>query len=297
MKANKNSISDSLDNEKEVLNKKKLCCLSKKKNLKQKDFSKAHTLYLKQISKEKKIIKISQIVILIILLGLWELTTQIGLLDAFYFSSPSRICVELGALFSSGEIFLHMWVTLYETLIGFAIATILGVFIAIILWWSERTRKILEPYIVVLNSLPKIALGPILIIWVGSGTSSIIAMCVLICIVITIISMLNSFLQCDNDKILLMKSMGATKTQILLKLILPYSIPDFISVLKITIGMSWIGSIMGEYLTSSEGLGYLIVYGGQIFELDLVMTSILLLCVLACGMYYIVAKLEARFRR
>ena len=276
-------------------NKKRLRFSKKEKSLK--NFSPSHKKYLKKISKEKRIVKISQVALLVALLGLWELTTQIGILDSFYFSSPSRICVELGALFSSGEIFLHIGVTLLETIVGFLIATIVGGLIAIILWWSERTRKILEPYIVVLNSLPKIALGPILIIWVGSGISAIIAMCVLICIVITIISLLNAFLQCDNDKILLMKSLGASKFQILRKLILPNSIPDFIALLKITIGMSWIGSIMGEYLTSSKGLGYLIVYGGQVFELDLVMTSILILCVLAGGMYYLVAKVESRFRK
>lgn len=267
------------------------------KTMKNGNFSNAHQRFVKAINREKRIIRISQILILLGILGLWELFTQTGLLDAFYFSSPSRIFNELCLLFSSGEIFIHMLVTLSETLLGFLIATVVGTLIAIMLWWSKRCRLILEPYIVVLNSLPKIALGPILIIWFGSGTSSIVAMCVLICIVITIISMLNSFLQCDDNKILLMQSMGATKIQILTKLILPYSIPDFISVLKITIGMSWIGSIMGEYLTSSQGLGYLIVYGGQVFQLDLVMTSILLLCVLAGGMYYIVARLERFFKK
>jgi len=146
--------------------------------------------------------------------------------------------------------------------------------------------------LVVLNSLPKIALGPLIIIWVGAGTSAIITICVLICIVITIITMLNAFLSCDNDKILLMKSMGANKFKILYKLVLPFSIPNFISMLKINVGMSWVGSIMGEYLSSSAGLGYLIVYGSQVFRLDLVMTSTVLLCILAGLMYFVVALIE-----
>jgi len=181
---------------------------------------------------------------------------------------------------------------LYETLLGFVISTVLGVLIAIILWWSETLRKILDPYIVVLNSLPKIALGPIVIIWFGAGMQSIIVICILITIIITIISMLNAFRSCDKDKILLMQSMGANKFQILYKLILPASVPQFISVLKISIGMSWVGSIMGEYLISSAGLGYLIVYGSQVFKLDLVMASTLLLCILASLMYVIVNYIE-----
>jgi len=149
----------------------------------------------------------------------------------------------------------------------------------------------------VLNSLPKIALGPLIIIWVGAGTSSIITMCVLICIVITTLSMLSSFLNCDKDKILLLKSYGATKFQILKKLILPNSLPDFISVLKINVGMSWVGTIMGEYLVSKAGLGYLIVYGSQIFKLDIVLTSTVVLCLLAGIMYFIVSLVEKKFKK
>ena len=185
-----------------------------------------------------------------------------------------------------------MGITLYETVLGFIIATVLGTLIAIVLWWSDTLRRILDPYIVVLNSLPKIALGPLIIIWVGAGIQSIVTICVLILIIVTIISMLNTFRECDEEKILLMRSMGANKFQILWKLILPASIPGFVSVLKINVGMSWVGSIIGEYLVSSAGLGYLIVYGSQVFKLDLVMASTILLCVLASLMYLVVALIE-----
>lgn len=207
-------------------------------------------------------------------------------------SSPSKILSQIVILFNNGTLFYHIGVTLNEAIIGFLIATLGGTLIAIILWWNETIRKILDPYIVVLNSLPKIALGPILIIWIGAGTGAIVAMDVLIMIVITILSMLNAFNSCDENKILLLKSMGANKFQILFKLILPNSLVEFISVLKINVGLTWVGTIMGEYLVSRAGLGYLIVYGGQVFKLDLVMASTVILCILAALMYFLVVLIE-----
>lgn len=263
----------------------------------QNNFSPKYLKYLKSIKKDSVTTKIYQFLILIAFLGLWELLVATNVLDAFFFSSPSRMCKTLIELFASGNLLYHMWVTLSETIIGFLIATALGTLIAIALWWSEKLRKVLDPYIVILNSLPKIALGPLIIIWVGAGTSAIITMCVLICIVITTLSMLSAFLSCDKDKILLMKSFGASKFQILTKLILPNAFGDFISVLKINVGMSWVGTIMGEYLVSKAGLGYLIVYGSQIFKLDIVLTSTFVLCLLAGGMYFFVGLLEKKFKR
>ena len=156
-------------------------------------------------------------------------------------------------------------------------------------------RGVLEPYIVVLNSLPKIALGPIIIVWFGAGTNSIVFMSVIITIIVTIITMENGFLATDKNKILLLKSLGASKMQTLTKLVLPASIPTFVSCLKINVGMSWIGSIMGEYLVSKQGIGYLIVYGGQVFKLDLVMTSVIILAVVAALMYESIVLLEKKF--
>ena len=207
-------------------------------------------------------------------------------------SCPSRIFVAIKNLYTSGSLFTHMFTTLGEALIGFFIATFAGSLIAIILWWNDTIRRILDPYLVVLNSLPKIALGPIIIIWVGVGMSAIVTMDILIMIVIYIITMLNAFRQVDPTKIMLLKSMGATKFQILCKLILPASLMEFISLLKINVGLTWVGTIMGEYLVSKAGLGYLIIYGGQIFNIDLVMASTLILCVLAVLMYFVVALIE-----
>jgi len=265
--------------------------------MKKKHNSEKYLKYLKSLKVDKTTTIIFQLLILVAFLAIWEILTLVNVLDPFFFSSPSRIFVCLIDLFKTGNLLHHMWITLYETILGFVIATTLGSIIAIILWWSEKLRKVLDPYIVVLNSLPKIALGPLIIIWVGAGTSSIITMCVLICVVITTLSMLSAFLSCDKDKILLMKSFGASKWQILTKLILPNASTEFVSVLKINVGMAWVGTIMGEYLVSKAGLGYLIVYGSQIFKLDIVLTSTVVLCVLACGMYAIVGKIEKRFKK
>ena len=248
-------------------------------------FSLQHLKYLKKEKQKQIIIIISRIALLIFILLIWELLTATGAVDSFIMSSPTRIIKTIGNMYSDGTLFYHSGITLLETLVGFILSTIIGTFIAIVLWWSQTTRKILEPYIVVLNSLPKIALGPIIIIWFGIGFSSIVFMAILISVIITIINMQTAFLNVDKEKILLLKSMGASKFQILYKLMLPCTIPDFISVLKINIGMAWVGTIMGEYLSSSAGLGYLIVYGGQVFKLDLVMSATVILCLLSALMY------------
>ncbi len=268
-----------------------------KKTKKITNFSKSHKDYVKRLKKDKFLIIFFRIFVLVAFIGLWELLANYRILDPFFVSSPSRIVNQIIDLAQNGTLLSHSWITLYETLIGFAIATVLGYLIAIILWWNEKVRKIFEPYIVVLNSLPKIALGPVIILWVGAGTSAIILMCVLICIVITTMSMLSAFLSVEEDKILLLKSMHANKFQILFKLVLPNAMPEFISVLKINVGMSWVGSIMGEYLSSKAGLGYLIVYGGQIFKIDLGMAATTILCILAYGMYYIVSLIEKKYKR
>ena len=268
-----------------------------KKTKKITNFSKSHKDYVKRLKKDKFLIIFFRIFVLVAFIGLWELLANYRILDPFFVSSPSRIVNQIIDLAQNGTLFSHSWITLYETLIGFVIATVLGYLIAVILWWNEKVRKIFEPYIVVLNSLPKIALGPVIILWVGAGTSAIILMCVLICIVITTMSMLSAFLSVEEDKILLLKSMHANKFQILFKLVLPNAMPEFISVLKINVGMSWVGSIMGEYLSSKAGLGYLIVYGGQIFKIDLVMAATTILCILAYGMYYIVSLIEKKYKR
>lgn len=261
---------------------------------KDKYVSYGHSLYVKKIKKETAIVWFLRFFILFFILGLWELFAYLNVIDSFISSCPSKIILTIGSLITENDLIYHVGITLYETVLGFLIAVFFGYAVALLLWWSERIRRILEPYIVVLNSLPKIALGPIIIVWCGSGTKAIVFMAVLVGIIVAIITMLNGFLATDKNKILLLRSMGANKFQILKKLVIPGSFPTLISMLKISVGMAWIGSIMGEYLVSKAGLGYLIVYGGQVFKLDLVMAATVVLCLLATLMYAIVAMLEKR---
>ena len=259
---------------------------------KQTNYSKEHLLYLRGVRKKNTLVGIARFAILLVLLVFWELSATFEWVNPFITSSPSRIAKTIAELYQNGTLMHHVGTTLWETLLGFAIAVAHGYTVALLLSWSEAFRRISEPYLVVLNALPKIALGPLIIIWCGTGSEAIVFMTVLIGLIVAILNMLNGFMATDESKILLLRSMGATKLQILTKLVIPSSLPSFISMLKINVGMAWIGSIMGEYIVSKAGIGYLIVYGGQVFKLDLVMSSVFILCVLAAAMYALVALLE-----
>ena len=251
--------------------------------------------HIKFVKKEKRktfLVNLCRVLILIALIGVWELIAYKNWVDPFIISSPSRIIQQTISLYKNGTLLLHISTTLSETIMAFILSTIIGLAVAILLYSTKTLHRILEPYLVILNSLPKIALGPLIIIWVGVGTKAIITMGILICVVITIINLLNSYLSISEEKIMLLRSMGANKFQIMTKLIFPATLPNFIATLKINLGMAWVGVIMGEYLSSKAGLGYLLVYGGQVFKLDLVMTAIIILCILSGLMYGIISIFE-----
>lgn len=256
--------------------------------------SREHMEFLKSVKKRTFYVRVTQLVILILFFALWELASAYKIIDPFLFSQPSRMFKTIVALSKNGYLLMNIWVTLSETIIGFTIGTILGILIAVILWWSDFLSRVAEPYLVVLNSLPKIALGPVFIVWMGNGEAPIITMALAISLIVTIISLQNGFMQVDEDKIKLLKTFGANKWQILVKCIMPASIPTIISAIKINIGLSWVGVITGEFLVSKAGLGYLIVYGGQIFKMDIVMTSVLILSILAALMYILISYFEKK---
>ena len=247
--------------------------------------------YLRKIRIEKVLVLGSQILVLVAFLGLWEFAANKGLIDSFITSSPSRI-FKTFANFSSNDLLMHTKVTCYETIVGFILGTVMGIIIAIILWWSKFISKVVDPYLVVLNSLPKVALGPIIIIWVGAGTKAIIVMAIAISLIVTILDILNGFLNTDKEVIKMAKTFNASKFQILTKIVIPANISTFINSLKISIGLSLVGVISGEFLISKAGLGYLITYGGQVFKLDLVMSSVIILGIVAGLMYLVVTLLE-----
>ena len=254
-----------------------------------------HDLYIKKVKKQKRKITFFRIFILLFLIGLWEFAADTSIIDPFLTSSPRRIIKCLLTFINNGTLFSHILISCYETILGFILGTFLGTLIAIILWWFPFASKVLDPYLVVLNALPKVALAPIIIFWAGNGLKSIIVIALLISIVTTIISVYTGFTEVDNEKLLLMKTFQATKLQTLRYLIIPYSIPIIISTLKISIGLSWVGVIMGEFLVARKGLGFLIVYGGQIAQLDMVMMSIIILSFIAFIMYKLVAICEKKY--
>ena len=253
-------------------------------------YSLEHIAYLKKEKREKIIVSIFRISIVFLFLIVWELLSKYNIINTFLFSSPSRIINTLTSI----ELFKHIKITLYEVIISFMLSTIIGILIASIMWRYKLFSKIIDPYITIFNSLPKVALGPLFIIWVGASTKSIIVMAITISIFTTIINVYNGFISVNDSYILLMHSFKANKIQIFEKVILPSNIRNIIATLKINISLSLIGVIMGELLVSKEGLGYLIMYGSQVFNLDLVISSIFVLGIISYLMYFIIDVIEKR---
>ena len=201
-----------------------------------------HIKYLKNIKKDKIIVLVSQFTIFIAFIIFWQILADLNVINTFIFSSPKKILDTIINLYNNENLLSHIWVTVYETFLSFSIATILGTLISAILWWFKRIQKIVEPYLTILNSLPKVALGPMIIIWFGAGIKSIIFMALLISLILTIINVYEGFNSVNVNKIKLMKSLGASKYQLFFKLILPNSINTIINALKINVSMSLIGT-------------------------------------------------------
>ena len=257
-------------------------------------YSLEHKSYLKKIKLRNFFIKLTQILILIVFLIVWQFLSDHKIINSFIFSSPIKVFNTIINLHTTGDLYNHILITVWETFISFILGTLIGILIASIMWWNKFLAKVIDPYLTVLNSLPKVALGPILIIWVGAGMRSIIVMALLISTIITIINAYQGFINIDPIKIKLMQTFKATKSQIYFKLILPGTLSNIISCFKVNISMSLIGVIMGEFLVSKEGIGYLIMYGSQVFNLDLVITGTIILCVVAAIMYSLVLYIEKK---
>ena len=253
--------------------------------------SRERTLYLRRKRRRTHLVHACQIGFLVFFFAQWEISARLGWIDSFILSQPSRILETLRNM-SQNHLMMHVGVTLYETLTGFVLGVLLGVAIAVVLWWSGFVSRVAEPYLVVLNSLPKIALGPVIIIVVGAGTEAIIFMALAISLIVTVLEMLAGFRATNPEIIKMARTFGATKCQVFTKIVFPSNINTLFNSLKINIGLSLVGVIAGEFLVSKAGLGYLIVYGGQVFQLDLVMSSVLILSVMAALMYQSVVLLQ-----
>jgi NitT/TauT family transport system permease protein len=254
----------------------------------------AQKLFINQHIKRKRWITFFRVFLFVLIIGLWELATYFKWIDPFIFSAPSRVFDTFNEMMGTNTLLPHVLITIGETFISFLLGCALGIGIAILLWWFEKVAKTLEPYLVVLNSLPKTALAPIIIVWLGNTVKAIIFTALSFSIVVTIITIYNSFTLVDDEKIKLIKTFGGSKKDVLTKVVIPSNIANIISALKVNIGLSLIGVIIGEFLAAKAGLGYLIIYGSQVFKLDWVMMSLVILAILATLFYELILVLERK---
>ena len=248
--------------------------------------------YIDNLRKRKQFVLIIQILICVSFVLLWEVSTRLGWLNDFIFSSPSRIIFAFIDLASDGSIFHHITITLAETFLSFFIVLIAGILLSVLLWWNKTLSAIIEPFLITLNSLPKTALAPIFIVWLGNNMKTIIVCAISLAIFGTVINLTSHFNQMDPDKLLLIQTLGGDRKDILRKVIIPGSIPNIISNMKVNIGLCLVGVIIGEFLAAKAGLGYLIVYGSQVFKLDWVLMSIVVLCMIATALYGLLNLIE-----
>ena len=253
------------------------------------------TEFIRRYKQDKKLVIFLRVLILVLFFLLWEGAARLFLIDPFIFSSPVRLIQAFIDLLPGGEIFFHMGITLLETFISFFLVLALGLVTSVILWWKRSITQVIEPYLIALNSLPKSALAPILIVWLGNNMKTIIVCAIMLAVFGTIINLYTDFVNTDPDKILLVKTLGGNKKDILFKVVIPQNLPALISSMKVNIGLCLVGVIIGEFLAANAGLGYLIIYGSQVFKLDWVMMSIVILCIMATMLYGIVRFFEKKY--
>lgn len=248
--------------------------------------------HLNQLKHNQRTTRYWQVFIFICFFLLWEFSSRFGWIDPLIFSSPSRIFRLMLTNLLDGSLWFHLRITVFETLAGFLIGTVSGIILAFLLWYSKKFSDIIDPYLVVFNALPKVALGPIIIVALGPGYLSIITMGAIICVIVTALVVYSAFREVDPNFLKVLDSFGATKWQRFREVVFPASLPAMISTFKVNVGLSWVGIIVGEFLVASKGLGYLIVYGFQVFNFTLVLYSLVLIAFFAAIMYQGVAKFE-----
>ena len=256
--------------------------------------SKEQLAYLRDIKKFRLKIKIYQILGFVLFLILWELLSLKEIINPFIFSSPSRIVITFWEMVLDKSIFPHIGMTLAETFISFFLVLTISILGAVLLWWNKTVSAVAEPYLVILNSLPKSALAPLLLVWFGATVKMILITAVSVVIFGSILTIYTGFKETEPDKIMLIETLHGNKWHTLRHVIIPESIPLLFGVMKSNIGLCLVGVIIAEFMGARMGLGYLIIYSSQVFKLDWVLMSIVLLCLIAMGLYGVLGKLEKR---
>ena len=259
--------------------------------------SEAQALYMRKIKQHRHMVLFIQVFLLLFIIAAWEVAADAGWINAFIFSSPSRMLKSAVELYHDGSLLRHIGITLAETFGSFLLVVIFTILIAILLWWNQTISEILEPYFVILNSLPKSAMAPIFIVWLGNNMKTIIVTAISLAVFGSILNLYTSFQSTDPDKLKLIRTLHGNRIDCLTKVVLPLNLPSILSILKVDIGLCLIGVVIGEFLAAKQGLGYLIIYGSQVFKMDWVMLSIFLLCVMAAFLYKGITWLEKRLRR
>lgn len=254
-------------------------------------------LYIKKHRRHHHFVTAMRFLILFLFLFIWEAAARFALIDTFFFSSPSMVITYFIKMVRDGSFFSNTGITLLETLLSFLLVTVISLFTATVLWYSKTLSEILEPYLVVLNSLPKSALAPLFIVWLGTGTDTIIVAGISVAVFGSIISLYTSFKHIDEEKLKLIYTLGGTRLTALKKVVLPASVPAILSNMKVNIGLALVGVIIGEFLAARRGLGYLIIYGTQVFQLNMVITSIIILCIIAMVLYQCIQFAEHLYKK
>ena len=257
-----------------------------------KEISQNQKNYILRLKRRKNHIIYARTIIAAVFFILWQACSDFGIIDPFIFSSPKAIILCAADMIKKSSLLYHTAVTSAETTAGFLLSTFIGTAIAVILWWNSFLNNVFEPYLVVLNTIPKTALAPIIIVWVGNNISSIITVALLTSVIVSILNILSAFNETDKDMIKLIYTLGGNKKDVLFKVILPANVPAIMNTLKVNTGLSFIGTIIGEMLVAKCGLGYLIIYGSQIFRLDMVLLSVVILALLSTVFYKIILILE-----
>ena len=239
----------------------------------------------------------AQVGILIGVLSMWEIGARTGWIDAFFWSYPSAIAQTMAIFFATGDAWTDISFTFRSTIFGFLLGTTTGSLLGLSFWWSRNYATIVQPYVICLESIPKLALAPLIILVFGIGLVSKVAVATALTLVVSTLTAYAGVKALDPDGEKLFYSLGATRMQVFRKLVVPFCLPWIISVLRVNIGLALTGAIVGEFIASQHGLGRAILYAGQTYDIALVWVAVLVLSTLAMVMYATVSWLEGMLRK